>query len=190
MKIGAWGDSITYGTCDSEALGWVGRLRKSFPDDDDARVYNRGVGGDTTEDILKRFAVEADSIKPTTIIFAIGINDSKYPVGGETNEVPLEAFKKNIRTLVEEARVHTKKIFLVGATKVDEEALAKWDSRFLNSEITKYNDALKELSAEQNLPYIDVFETLDEKGDLYEGLHPNAQGYEKLAAVIGKALKQ
>ncbi len=30
MEIGIWGDSITYGAGDSEALGWVGRLRKSL----------------------------------------------------------------------------------------------------------------------------------------------------------------
>ncbi len=71
MQISIWGDSITHGSCDEVGLGWVGRFRNSFPTGDYVGVYNRGVSGDTTEDLLKRFSIEADSIEPTKIVFAI-----------------------------------------------------------------------------------------------------------------------
>ena len=95
MEIGIWGDSITYGASDTEALGWVGRLRKSLPQDGNVAVYNRGICGDTTEDLLKRFPIEAEAIQPNVIFFAIGINDSKYPADTEGNKVLLEDFKRN-----------------------------------------------------------------------------------------------
>jgi lysophospholipase L1-like esterase len=40
MTIGFWGDSITYGSCDSEGLGWVGRLRRSVSVEDYRQFYN------------------------------------------------------------------------------------------------------------------------------------------------------
>jgi lysophospholipase L1-like esterase len=188
MEIGIWGDSIVYGQCDSEGLGWVGRLRKGFPTDDYAGLYNRGICGDTTEDLLKRFVVEAESIEPDTIILAIGINDSKYPVGREENNVSLEEFKKNMQTLLKQARVYSQKILIVGLTKVDESSIQSL-SRFTNEQIQIYNNFLKKFSRAEDLHFIEVFNSLDIQTDLYDGLHPNAQGYDKLAKVIGKVFE-
>src|SRR3989339_171717 len=120
MEIGIWGDSITYGAGDSEALGWVGRLRKSLETNDDVGVYNFGICGDTTDGLLKRFSVEADAIKPSVIVFAIGINDSKYPAGETENKISIEKYKQNMNALLKLARNYTDKIFIVGATKADE----------------------------------------------------------------------
>ena len=191
MEIGIWGDSITYGESDSEALGWVGRLRKSTSVDEDKQVYNRGICGNTTEDLLKRFKVEADSLEPNIVVFAIGINDSKYPVGEQTNKISLEQFKKNIESLLQQAKVYTQTIFVVGATQVDEEVVSQWkdSSLFYNAEIQKYNNVLKETAASSGVSYVDVSEVLDAKTDLHDGLHPNAKGYEKLAMAIKSEIK-
>jgi lysophospholipase L1-like esterase len=187
MEIGIWGDSITYGECDSEGLGWVGRLRKSYAVDDYIGVYNRGICGDTTSDLLKHFSIEADSIQPNKIAFAIGINDSKYAAGETNNKVPLEEFKSNMRLLIEQAKAHTKEIYIVSATKVDDTARPS-GTRFVNQDIKLYNEFLAELSQEESLVFIDVFDLLDAT-DLYDGLHPNAGGYEKLFSAIAIKLK-
>ena len=78
MTIGFWGDSITYGAQDSEALGWVGRIRKLLSVDNYRELYNFGVCGDTSESLLERFQEEAIKVKPDIIMFAVGVNDSKY----------------------------------------------------------------------------------------------------------------
>ena len=188
MEIGIWGDSITYGAGDNEALGWVGRLRKSFGTNDDVGVYNFGVCGDTTDDLLNRFTVEADSIKPNVIVFAIGINDSKYPAGETENRVPLEKYKENMRALLKSAKNYTNEIFIVGATKVDEALIRDSGTRFVNETIHIYNNFLKELSESEGLSYVDVFGVLDIHTDLDDGLHPNTQGYEKLFMEIAQKL--
>lgn len=188
MEIGIWGDSITYGAGDSEALGWVGRLRKLLEKDDDVSVYNFGVCGDTTDDLLKRFSVEADSIKPTVIVFAIGINDSKYPVGETENKIPLEKYKQNMRELLKLTKGFANKIYIVGATKVNEAQIRESGTRFVNAVIQTYNDFLKEFSKSEDLIYVDVFDLLDIHTDLDDGLHPNAQGYDKLFAEIRKLM--
>lgn len=184
MEIGIWGDSITYGAGDSEALGWVGRLRKSLEAAADVGVYNFGICGDTTDDLLKRFSVEADAIKPNVIVFAIGINDSKYPAGETENIIPLEKYKQNMQELLKLARSYANKIYIVGATKVNETIVRGSGTRFVNETIQSYNDFLKEFSEAESLTFIDVFDVINIGTDLDDGLHPNAQGYEKLFMVV------
>ena len=112
MNIGAWGDSITYGSCDSEALGWVGRLRKNLPTDDYYQLYNFGICGETTKDLLKRFPIELEAITPEKILMAIGINDSKLPEDSNANSVPLEEFVNNLEQIIECAKEVTTDITL------------------------------------------------------------------------------
>lgn len=188
MEIGIWGDSITYGECDSESLGWVGRFRKSYSVDDDAGVYNRGVCGDTTTDLIRRFAAEAESIQPNKIVFAIGINDSKYAAGESSNKVPLEQFKKNIQLLIQQAKFYTNDIYIVSATQVDDAARPS-GTRFDNHDIQRYNEVLKEVSGMENLVFLNIFDVLNPSTDLYDGLHPNAAGYEKIYMTVASKLK-
>lgn len=180
MTIGVWGDSITFGSCDSEALGWCGRLRKSLPLDDWSELYNFGICGETSADLLKRFEIEADAIKPSNIIFAIGINDSKYPNESEKNKVSLPEYRNNLETLIKQAKSFTDKITIIGATRVDDEWRSAKGSRFLNEEIENYNSVMKEVADQHSLLFIDMFEVLDPALDLADGLHPNAEGYQKM----------
>jgi lysophospholipase L1-like esterase len=53
------------------------------------------------------------------------------------------------------------------------------DIYYVNAEIKKYDDAMKDICEKYNIPYIDVFGLLD-AGDFEDGLHPNAVGHEKL----------
>ncbi|MDB5189705.1 MAG: peptidase [Parcubacteria group bacterium] len=188
MEIGIWGDSITYGESDSEALGWVGRFRKTLPLDEWITVYNRGICGDTTEDLLKRFAIEAEAIVPNIVVFAIGINDSKLTEDKTGNNIPLEDFKRNLQTLIEQAQKHAQTIYLIGLANVDESAVGS-SSKFTNEQVGIYNDGIKKLAESNKLPFIDFIGVLDVKTDLYDGLHPNDQGYEKLSKVIINSIK-
>jgi lysophospholipase L1-like esterase len=184
MTIGVWGDSITHGSCDSEALGWVGRIRKALPTDDYNHIYNFGVCGDTSTDLLDRFAIEAKAIKPDHIVFAIGINDSKFPEGLDTHKVSLSDYKANLSELILSAKQYTDSIAVISATKVDPDWRSARGSRFMNEEIAKFNEVLIALSNENYLKYIDVFETIDTTTDLEDGLHPNARGYQKMFEAI------
>ena len=81
--ICVFGDSIAWGAVDPENGGWVSSLRnyfesKSLRADLDTDVYNLGISGDNTDDLLERFDVEVEARKPDTIVFAIGINDAQF----------------------------------------------------------------------------------------------------------------
>ena len=86
-QILIYGDSITYGAWDTEQGGWVARLRKFLDNkaDEDEKyyylVYNLGISGNNSTDILSRFEFEAKQRVreegETIIIFALGTNDSQ-----------------------------------------------------------------------------------------------------------------
>jgi len=189
MRIGVWGDSITFGACDTECLGWVGRLRKAlFTQYEGTSVYNRGISGDTSQDLMKRFPVELASLAPEVVIIAIGINDTVYRESQEDTDVPLTEFKENIKELVRLARAQSKRMYIVGLTNVIDELLQPfpWSSSgkcYANAVIERFNRALEELCAELDVPYISTYGTLAAE-DLADGIHPNAAGYDKLEKLI------
>lgn len=181
MTIGIWGDSIAFGICDEEALGWVGRLRKSLPINDSYHeVYNFGIGGETSKDLLKRFSIEAQAIGPDMIVFAIGINDAKFTNQSNINQVPVEKFTRNLQTLLTQAKNFTKSVTLIGLTRVTDDWRHVPESRFLNEEIQKYNTAVKETAEMNGGSYISMINTINPETDLADGLHPNALGYQKM----------
>lgn len=186
MTIGIWGDSITFGSCDQECLGWAGRLRSTLPINDNFQLYNFGICGETTQDLLKRFAIEASAIEPNKIILAIGINDSKLPHGSSDNCVGIDIFETNLRLLIDIAKTHTSDITLVGLTQVDSNWESSRGSRFINEEIDKYDRQVRVIAENYGLLYIKMRDVLSTTSDLADGLHPNSTGYQKMFKAIVK----
>lgn len=184
MIIGIWGDSVTYGACDNQALGWAGRLRKALPADDRYHIYNFGICGQSSRDLLKRFQIEFEATLPEKVFFAVALNDSKYPLNTSISFVSLEEYKENMLKLIQLAKTHTKDITLIGPTCVGGHFKSPRGSFFQDQEILKYRDALKEISHNLNISFIDLFDVLDPKSDLEDGIHPNAKGYQKMFEAI------
>ena len=87
-----FGDSISFGKGETPKMGWVGRLKNSFEPGGD-HVYNLGVPGHTSADLLKRFDIECQSrikfkrpVDKYLIIIAIGANDNKWEGMPEDNK--------------------------------------------------------------------------------------------------------
>lgn len=189
MIVGIWGDSITFGAGDKEALGWVGRLRRSLPTNDSNHFYNFGICGETSADVLKRFQVEFDAIQPEKVIFAIGINDSKVPHDGNSNLVPVSEYKQNMQTLIDACNGKVNEVVLVGPTRVLGGLYVSENSTFTDSEIVKYRHALQEIAEANGLRFIDMLDVLDPSSDLADGVHPTAKGYQKMYEVMERNLE-
>ena len=182
--MGIWGDSITFGACDATALGWPGRLRKVLPDDDATNVYNFGICGETSADVLKRFQVEFDAIDPDVVMLAFGINDSKFLTGATANLVPLRQYRENLQQLIAVAKKTASEIVLIGPTAVGKESSSSRGSIFQDKEIVRYRDVLEAIAKENNLTFIDMFNVLDPAADLADGVHPTTAGYQKMFEAI------
>jgi len=184
-RICIFGDSIAWGAVDPKNGGWVAQLWRYFEtnNDYDIAIYNQGVSGDNTNDLLARFKVECEAREPQIIIFAIGINDSQYVKTKDNPRVSLEKFQNNLVELINQAKKFSDKIIFVGLTKVEESKLMPipWSDEekfYDNDNIVKYNAVIKKVCDENNFPFIDLLDLL-EPNDLDDGLHPNSEGHKK-----------
>jgi len=189
-----FGDSITWGAWDREMGGWLNRLRIFIENDNyPFIIYNNGVSCDTTRDLLERFNVECEAREPRVIIFAIGINDAMLCYNNGELMVKEEEFKDNLEKLLKLAANQCGKIIFTGLTKINEEiykqndGIKEGDAFFGNGNIKKYNLIIKEFAKENNLLFIELFDLIKDS-DLEDGLHPNAQGHEKIFQKVKECL--
>jgi len=199
-NILVFGDSITYGAWGEEG-GWVSRLRK-FLDEKNLSdqnffclVYNLGVSGDTTEDLLERFEFETkqrlEENEETIFIFAIGINDSQFIHSQNDLGYSPDQFKANIQKLINTAQKFSSKIVFAGLTPVDETKITpiSWDIdiSYKNEYIKSYNDIIKEICNKNKIYFIEIFEKLEElnyQNLLEDGVHPNSNGHKKIFEIV------
>lgn len=205
MNFIIFGDSIAWGAWDREG-GWVVRFKKfidtkiiasnfSFYD----QVYNLAIDGDNTQELLPRFEQElAPRIYPeseTTVIIAIGINDSQIELSTNTNQTPPDIFAHNLRSLVYDTKKFDAKIVFVGLTPVDEKAVYpipwKQTHGYTNAEIKKFDGIIKKVSEENKASFIPLFEAFPDNYEhlLIDGLHPNDKGHKIIFETIKKYLQ-
>ncbi|EFK33723.1 GDSL-like Lipase/Acylhydrolase [Chryseobacterium gleum] len=191
-----FGDSITYGEYDGVFGGWVDILKRyalqKFHEGngDELILFNLGIGGETTEGLLKRIPheLEARNSADGNIIFlSYGANDLAIKDGKQVVEP--EKFKNNITTAVNHARQFSNEIYLVSilpfSERVDGVVVSSGKLR-TNEEVIVYNQILKDLAAEHSLGYIDFYSAFLEDKEILlsaDGVHPNEKGYGMMAEV-------
>ncbi len=189
------GDSITTGTGDKEMLGWAGRVCAAEANaGHNVTLYNLGVRGDTSEDIRRRWRVEAQPrMLPNmnnALVIAFGLNDTMI-LNTQQARVPMERTIENARVVMRETQMYLPSVF-IGPAPVD-------DSRpvpgvpnnliyqFYNTKISALNEALQQVASECNMPYLDLFTPLCKDSDWHaimrqgDGVHPPAVGYARIA---------
>lgn len=165
--------------------GWVDMLReyleKKYPNDF-VNVFNLGVGGNTTDDMLKRFASEAAARIPTSIIFSVGVNDSGYYQTPDRPVVEPAQFRANLEKLIGAAQKVSADIIFVGLVlgKVGPD-----EKTFTRQRTKDYDQIIKEVAEKHACRFIDLLDELAPE-DFQDGLHPNDLGHRKMFAVIKK----
>ena len=190
-RIAAIGASYCEGKVDPEGGGVVGRLRswhESFIQDN--HVFNLGISGDTTSDMLKRLEKEMKPRKPDLILVVGGLNDfirRESKIAKPDNTV--EGYEKNIRDLIAKAK-NLAPVLFVGVQPVDEARTApvSWENiYYLLSDAKTATDITKKVCLEMKVPYVDVFGEfmkIDYKKYLADGLHPNSQGHQRIFELV------
>ncbi len=194
-RILVFGDSLVYGAWDLEKGGWVNRLRL-FLDKENVSdsefyypVYNLGVSGDTSNDVLRRFELETKNRlrEEMIFIFGIGTNDSAWIHSKNEFWVPPKEFEGNIRKLIKLAQNFSSKIVFVGLISVDETKTTpiSWntDIFYKNEYIKKYDELLEKICNEEKVGYIKLFGKIP-KELLEDGCHPNSEGHKRIFEII------
>jgi len=194
--ISIFGDSITFGACDGTNGGWCGRLKRYFEaKGNNHRIYNLGISGNTSREILERFDVEAKARLKfkregdrNIIIFATGINDSFIRLEDNVSSVGINDFKINIQTLLDKAKTYTKEVVFISIIPVDDKLSLDWEGlNFTNERAQQYNTVIKDICEQNQILFFDIFEEfskLNYKELLNDGLHPNSKGYEEMYELI------
>ena len=151
--------------------------------DDAPIVYNRGVGGYRTTDMLPILDACVFELAPRKVFINIGTNDLSDP------DIAIEKVMENydqIITMIEE-KLPDVEIYMMAYYPVNYEAATEEMKPGLlirtNEKIRAANKQVKRLAAKHNQKYIDVNAPLtDEQGRLkakytIEGMHIKPEGY-------------
>ncbi|SFN02205.1 Lysophospholipase L1 [Chryseobacterium oleae] len=184
-----FGDSITYGEYDGVFGGWVDILKRyalqQFHEGKNELIlFNLGIGGETTEGLLKRMPHELaarNSAEGNIVFIGYGANDLAVKNGSQM--VSADQFRNNIKTAVQYAKQYSTDIYLVSilpfSEKVDGVESTTGKLR-INGDVLIYNQILKDIATESTLHYIDFYAALAEDKEVLlsaDGVHPNEKGY-------------
>jgi lysophospholipase L1-like esterase len=170
--------------------GWINTDPAFFKD----RPYiDRGIGGQTTPQMLVRFREDVINLKPAVVVILAGIND----IAENTGPSKIENVAGNIFSMAELAKAAGIKVVL---SSVLPAASFSWhpglDPR---PAVTKLNEMLKDYAQKNKLGYIDYYSAMvNDEGGLKkewgnDSVHPNLIGYKIMEPIaekeIAKALK-
>ena len=195
-QIVLFGDSIT--AHGDSPDGWVTRLRRTIAGDlqrPDIRVINAGQGGNTVQDLHRRFFWRSWR-KPDVVVLCIGINDARFAADQDYSELDLRDYREGLTSLV-------RKIGAAGATLLVVSPIVLGERpRGMNpfdSIIDAYARTAGEVAGKSGTAFLDLrfvfFDrlvsanpTAKPKGVFtYDGLHLNAAGNALVAeSVLGK----
>ena len=152
---------------------------------------NRGIGGQTTPQMLIRFKPDVVNLNPKAVVILAGIND----IAGNTGPITIENIAENIISMAEIAKANEIKVFICSTLPAID---FPWSPGMEpGPKVVKLNSILKNYCDSNNIPYVDYFSAMsDEKGGLKvpeyttadDLVHPNLAGYKVMEKIILKAL--
>ncbi|MFE8583329.1 GDSL-type esterase/lipase family protein [Sphingomonas sp. NCPPB 2930] len=170
------GDSITQ--------GWFDKMPDFFTP---GRI-GRGIGGQTTTQMLLRFRQDVIDLKPKVVQIMAGTND----IAGNTGPMTPEQTEANIMSMAELARAHGIRVILASIPPADH---FPWRPGLdTASRIAVLNDWMKGYAARTGATYADYWSALHDgqatRASLtYDGVHPNEAGYVVMAPVAEAAIR-
>ncbi len=187
-RVVFFGDSIT----DNWSKAGYGGFFAGRP------YVNRGIGGQTTAQMLVRFRADVLSLKADAVVILAGTND----IAGNAGPVALEVVENNLATMAELAQAHHLKVVLASLLPVSDdkkdakgEAMVRTRDRPTATLFT-LNRWLADYARTNHHVYLDYFSALADANRLLkpeltdDGLHPNAAGYAVMAPLAEKAIRE
>jgi lysophospholipase L1-like esterase len=184
QRVVLMGDSIT------DNLNNTQRFGPFFP----GKPYiNRGIGGQTTAQMLMRFYPDVIALQPKAVIIFGGTND----IAGNLGPVSMESIQENLAAMGDIARANGIKVIMASVTPVcDLPGKPPITPGRPPASIVALNRWIKDYAASHGAVYLDYYSaTEDGKGLLRaelteDGLHPTIKGYEIMNPLAEKAIAQ
>ena len=157
---------------------------------------NRGIGGQTTPQMLIRFRADVIALRPEVVVILAGTND----IAGNTGPSRLSDIQDNLASMAELARAHGIRVVLASVLPVsdherDERGRPRLQThRRPPPRIVELNRWIRQYAAASGHVYLDYFAAMvDARGWLKrelsdDGLHPDAAGYRVMAPLAERAI--
>jgi lysophospholipase L1-like esterase len=180
-RVVFFGDSITD----------IWPIAKYFP----GKPYvNRGIGGQTTPQMLIRFRHDVIELRPAVVVILAGTND----IAGNTGPMSLDEIEANYASMAELASAHHIRVIFSSVLPVHNYTPQSLNLYLQRSpkKILELNRWLREYCEVHGCLYLDYFSAMvDARGLLKkelaeDGLHPNADGYAIMAPLAEAAIQK
>lgn len=151
---------------------------------------NRGIGGQTTPQMLVRFKQDVIDLNASVVVILAGTND----IAGNTGPTTLDIIFEHLVSMAELAKAHHIKVVLSSILPVYD---YPWKPGLQPAEkIIELNKNLKAWAEKNGAIYLDYFSSMaDERNGLKaslseDGVHPNLAGYKIMEPLVEKAIKE
>lgn len=173
------GNSITDGWWNTDSLFFQNN-----------RYIGRGIGGQTTAQMLVRFRADVIDLQPKAVVILAGTND----IAQNNGYIAPENIQGNIISMAELAKANNIDVVLCSILPAYEYGWRKGLEPA--DKIIALNKMIKEYADRHNLTYVDYHSALkDARNGLPEkyskdGVHPTMEGYKIMERLISEALKK
>lgn len=178
-RVVFFGDSITD----------IWKLDRDFPG---KHYINRGIGGQTTSQMLVRFRQDVIDLKPKVVVILAGTND----IAGNTGYISDRDIEANYKTMSELAKLHHIQLVMASILPVHNytESAQELYAQRPAERINNLNRWLKSWSEQNGIIWLDYGSALqDSSGKLSrdysdDGVHPTEKGFKVMAPLAEKAV--
>ena len=150
---------------------------------------NRGIGGQTTPQMLLRFRQDVIDLQPKVVVILAGTND----IAGNTGPMTLDEILDNIKSMTELALQSDIKVILSSV-------LPAYDYTWRpglepNKKIPQLNAMIENYAKNTGVHYLDYFGAMTDgrnglpKALSEDGVHPSLEGYKVMEPLLLKAVE-
>lgn len=152
------------------------------------KYINRGIGGQTTSQMLVRFRPDVIDLKPKLVVILAGIND----IAQNNGPIELHDIFGNIVSMVELAKANTIKVILSSILPAND---FPWKKGMEPAEkIIELNKMLEKYAFENKIIFVNYYPKMvnSEKGldkkYTNDGVHPTLAGYKVMEPLVQEAI--
>ncbi|MCA8996915.1 MAG: alpha/beta hydrolase fold domain-containing protein [Planctomycetaceae bacterium] len=202
VQIVSLGDSITKGVRSGVTAEetFSSLIERELLDDSlDVKVTNVGIGGERTDQALKRFD-QVLALEPQVVLIMYGTNDSYVDQGKTASRITVAAYRENLEQIAKKLQQAEARPILMTPPRWSADARTNGVGDNPNVALEPYVVACREVANAMKLPLVDHFAhwSKTEAGGVNlrdwttDGCHPNPPGHKELARqilpVLGKAV--
>jgi len=196
LRMVAFGDSVTKGVRpgvkEEETFRHLlqeGLIAEGYP----TRVINAGIGGNNTDQAMKRLKEDVLDHRPHVVLIMFGLNDAAMVDGGprirKQPRVLLPKYTENLRSMVKESTKAGAVAVLCTCNPMTEAyahaRLGAYAEHGINHQVERYAQAVRDLAEEMNAPLVDAYKLYEGKPErlklIRDGCHPYGVGHKLIA---------